>query len=61
MVASWMAASSIKVILLTLDKLGILNVILLTLDKRSSNFTDFKQHSQLGRLWLANPHCAAPV
>ena len=41
-------------------------VVLLTLkshalDKVSSNFTDFKQHSQSGCLWLPTPHCAAPV
>ena len=32
-----------------------------TLDKTSGNFTDFKQHSQSGHIWLPTPHCAALV
>ena len=40
-----------KVILMTLNKS----------DKTSINFTDFKQHSQSGLLWLPARHCATPV
>ena len=51
---------------LTLKQVNKILVPLPTLNKsnfrqKSSNFTDFKQDSQSGCLWLPTPHCAAPV
>ena len=48
------------------EKVNKILVPLPTLNKsnfrqKSSNFTDFKQDSQSGCLWLPTPHCAAPV
>ena len=50
---------------LTLKQVNKILVPLPTLNKsnfrqKSSNFTDFKQDSQSGCLWLPTPHCAAP-